>query len=208
MIFIGFVVVYIIMRAVPSLNPENKIGGSFSPAYASEYIERYTAINEPREFSNFKQMRRYEGFKYFIRYLYEQPAITFLLGDGPGYLLPSKYNYLSGQNPMLERYGVRYGGRMGFIWLYMQTGLVGVALVTILMIKIAMHVHKNRKNNYCYLAFIGLWLTIVIDTIIYSPVSIKIFPIIGVFFLYYGLIYKDIKNRDGDFLNRIIPAFK
>jgi hypothetical protein len=209
MLVISFVTLYITIRSIPTLNPENQIGGRFDPAYAAEYIEKYTQITkDPDVFTDPLRMRRYEGLKYFLRYLYEQPIMTFLLGDGPGYLLASKYNQLSGENPMLERYGVRYGGRMGLIWIYMQTGLIGVALVTVLMIKIITHVFKNRKNNYHYLAFIGLWLTVVIDTITYSPVSIKVFPIVGIFFLYYGIIYKDIKSRDRDFLNQIIPAFK
>jgi hypothetical protein len=198
---------FFILKLIPTLNPENKIWGSFDPVYAVEYIERYTQIGQER-YSNLKEMRRYDGLKYFIGYLYNQSAMTFLLGYGPGHLLASKYNQLTGKNPLFERYGVRYGGRMGFIWIYMQTGILGIAVVSLLMIRIAIQIVKFRELNYHHIALFGMWMSIVFDTIIYSRVSVSMFAIIGTFYLYYGLIYRSMKFKNKNYLDKLIPSFK
>jgi len=62
---------------------------------------------------------------------------------------------------------------------------------------------KNKlkgNNNYHYLAFIGFWLSIILDTVIYSNSSITNFVIVGVLFFYYGIIYDEEKYKNNTIL--------
>lgn len=197
-LIIGSLLVYIMVRLNPSLTPEDKIGGSFDINYVLEYTEKYTAMDNPLSSGKSKyKLRRIEGFLYFANYLYSQKPITFLFGEGAGKLITGGKNE---SRPMVYYYNVRYGGRMGLIYLYLQIGLVGSILFLIMIIKMLNFVLKNRQDNYYFLAFVGFWFTIMLDISLYSKVSIVFFPIIGILFTSFAFLYRAVKFKDKIFV--------
>jgi hypothetical protein len=179
-----FVIIYIIVRLNPTLTPEGKAGGSFDLKYVLEYTNNYE-----RSGKTFEEMRRIDGIKYFIKYLYQSDPLTFLFGEGAGKIL--LLNDHIEDRPMMAHYGVRYGGRMGIIWLYLQIGIVGTLLFIFILIRMIYCVIKVNKNNYHSLAFLGIWTTVIIDILIYSNSSIRFFAVYGTLCFYYGIIYLD-----------------
>ena len=181
---IGVSIVYMIVRMNPTLNPEQKVGGSFDLDYALDYINEY---NQPR--MNLVDYTRLQSMAYFVEYLFSQDFITIMFGEGAGKL--STATIKTGEDPVYYNYGIRYGGRMGIVWVLMQLGLIGSILYLYLLVKMLFFVLKLKPVSYHNLAFLGIWVAILLDLMTYSMVSIRFFVINGSFFYYFGVFYRD-----------------
>ena len=189
MIIVGTVIVYGMIKLSPGLTPEGEHGVTQNLNYVYEYSKEYTALDNPLAFQKSTyEFRRIEGLIYLLDYLSKKKPVTFLFGEGAGKLITADD---TGEIPMVYHYNIRYGGRMGMIYIYLQIGLIGILLFFAILFKMFIYIIRNRKNNYHYLAFIGMLITVIIDTIIYSKVAITTFPIIGVLYTYYAFIYRD-----------------
>ena len=186
-LIVGSILVYMGVRLSPTLNPDNKIMGRFDLAYAIDYALNY----ENSEYRDKAEMSRSKGLVYFAQYLFEKGPICFLIGDGAGKLVESQYSGKKGT--MLDVYGVRYGGRMGFVWLYLQVGILGVLSYLLFYLALIRVVWKNFRYKYEYLAFIMIGLVFFIDFSIYSDVSIKFTALNSSFLLLGSFILNDIK---------------
>jgi len=195
-VLFGFAIFYLTVRALPSLNYENKSWGSFNISYALGYANNYSSSD-----SRFKEMRRKDGLVYFINYAIKGDPIRILFGDGAGKLIDSGYSDNSG-GTMLESYGVRYGGRMGFIWLILQVGIIGVIIYFILLMKMASFAANNYRQHPLYLSFLVLSFLFLVDSVIYSNVFLRYEYHKGLYFIIFGLIYLDVKFK-GKYLNAL-----
>ena len=186
-LFLIVITLYLSLRFTPTLNPENKMGGSFDIDYAVKFTEEYTLAKKST------RMTRTEGAAYFFNLIASKNLKTILLGGQAGKLIPSSIN---SEDPIKFYYGINYGGRMGIVWIFLQIGLIGSLLFLLIFMKMFVFVIRNF-SSYHHLAFIGIWLSIILDLLFYSMTSILFFPIMGVFFCYFGLIYKEVKLKQG-----------
>ena len=181
---IGAFLIYIMIRLNPTLTPENEIGGSFDIEYVNNYILDYEKSNENEKKRG--EISRSEGLVYFFNHVNKFEIENYLIGEGAGKLL------INEDNPMELFYKVRYGGRMGIIWLLLQIGIVGMGLCLSIYIRILYKTFKtallNRDKliNIDNFILIGLILTFLWDTIIYSSSSIMYFIIPGLIFFQYA----------------------
>lgn len=180
---------YFTARTNKTLNPENSNWGSFNVPYIVSYIERYTSS----ESNNKYQMKRKGALIYFINYTLEAPPNKMIFGDGAGKLIESKFNSQDGS--MSSEYGVRYGGRMGFVWLLLQVGLLGTILYLCFFMRLFAYVKNRHESNPIYLSFLVLTIVFFIDTIMYSNVFLRYEYLKGLYFVILGLILLDKKYQ-------------
>lgn len=182
-ITVSFLLIYLIVRLNPSLTPEGKVGGSFDLEYVITYVKEYNTSSP----YSITEMSRLGGLSYFTAGILESDFRRFLFGDGAGYLSVTEYN------PMLAYYNVRYAGRMGFIWVLLQVGMLGAVLYFSIFIRMFNKIFRRikRENSYDNIAFLGILIAVLIDLIFYSSSSIKYFSVMGVLFTYFGLIIRD-----------------
>ena len=200
-LFSTVLVSYFTVRLSPALNPDNRIGGKFDFNYSINYMISYVDSTN----KSFKEMRRIESLIYFATYLYKSDFITFLFGEGAGKLISTKYGTIgSDSNLMLYYYGVRYGGRTGFIWIFLQIGAFGVFFYWFLIYKLFKLAWRNYKSNAIYLSFIVLTIIYILDFFTYSFEFFKQFYLSGVYFTIAALIFLDVKHEG--FISKLIPS--
>jgi hypothetical protein len=187
LIFSGFAF-YGAIRLNPTLNKEGKIGGSFDYEYFVNYSKQYNKVGRDDDDS---EMQRLEGFMYFNSYMLNNSIINTVIGDGAGKLISSRYSKNTNANLMLEYYNVRYGGRMGYIWLLLQIGYLGVIVYLSMFISFFNKVWKKRKFSSNEVAFLVMTVIFFLDTLFYSKVFIRYFYIMGVYMFLFAIIMRE-----------------
>ena len=182
-------VLVLVVKTNKSLNPENSLWGSFNIEYLSDYVTYYTGSGD----KDVSEMRRKDGFVYFLNYAISGDVIHIAFGDGAGKLIQSKHNNRSGL--MIDEYGIRYGGRMGIIWLLMQVGVLGSLVYLLLFAYMFFYVTNNYKDSPVYLAFLALTVVFFLDTFTYSYVFLRFEYLKGLYFVLFGLIFLDQKFK-------------
>lgn len=182
---LAILIFYVTARMNPSLNPEDKVWGSFDLMHIIKYTEEYSTTEKVRTVGD---IPRIEAFGYFWALQSNKGWIPILLGDGAGNLIVSAYNENAGENPMVAHYNVFYGGRMGGMWLFLQIGLVGVLLYFILFVKIFRSVLKSNLQPGEKTILVSVTLLFLFDTLYYSKTFIYYQAMIGVFFTYLAFL--------------------
>lgn len=187
---LSVILVYFSLRLIPTLNPEQKVWGSFNLNYALDYSERYMTTGAGSEV----EIGRSEAPLYVINLLYNDNFFNMLLGYGAGHLVKSSLNQNiakagSHQDLSEKLYGVGYAARTGFIQLLLQVGILGLGLYTAWLFSLyRTYRHKFislLQRDYAkksYLLFIGLWFVLIIDFFTYSITSVQISSMAFVFF--------------------------
>tara|TARA_B110000259_G_scaffold186087_1_gene236501 strand:+ start:12795 stop:14078 length:1284 start_codon:yes stop_codon:yes gene_type:complete len=188
--FLTIVVLYSIVRLNPSFNKESKLGGSFDISYALDFIDYYNDNND-----DLRDMSRPQALIYMFVYFTNQDLVTILFGEGAG-----KLTYASSElfvedtkSPIEHYYGIRYGGRMGIVWIGAQIGLVGSLIFLTILYKMLRYVLRQRVDDFHKMVFLGLWLTVILDIFTYSMVSLNYFIFAGILFTYFGVFVRDQK---------------
>ena len=191
---VGFVSFYAMVRLNPSLNKDEKIGGRFDIDYLINYSETYTSSDGKGK----RDMRRKDGLIYFYLYNVNSQTLNQLLGDGAGILYQSLIDPKTGT--MEELYGVRYGGRMGIIWMLLQVGILG--LLSYLLFLGAFFIMRIQKsdwiNNIFLLGFIVASIFMLFDFMFYSNTFISL-DIIKHLYFFAGALLMHLKacSHDG-----------
>jgi len=186
LLIVSILLVYSSVRVFPLLNRENKVFGSFNLAFAIEQIKDYTSTDENHY--NQLKFRRKAGLVYFLKYLENEGISRFLFGEGPGKLVQTEFRKTSAS--MLDTYGVRYGGRMGIIWMYMQVGLLGSIVWLLLFLIIFYKIYKSKGVDIYTIAALLSFFVIMFDVGIYSYVTIRFFPVFSLWVLLSSLSYR------------------
>jgi hypothetical protein len=181
-----FIFFYLIVRLNPTLNKEHQVWGSFDLNYTLSYFDFYN-----NNAKNLYDLSRGNALKFIGYYIINQPIDTILFGEGAGKLSESKL----GANPMRYYYGIRYGARMGLAWIGLQLGVVGTYLYFLIFKKMFHVVRKHKSRNFHKLIFTGIFITVLLDTLIYSMSSIQYFVSGGLLFAYFGIFYRDIHMK-------------
>jgi hypothetical protein len=188
-LFFAGVSFYFAVRMNPTLNKEGKIGGSFDYEYFVEYSKDYNKVGKHEDKS---EMQRVEGFLYFNNLMLSRDWVYMLFGDGAGKLVSSRYSVNTSENLMLEYYNVRYGGRMGYVWLMMQVGYFGLFVYLGFFLSVFRRTWNRPSWSWKDIALLTMTIVFFLDTLFYSQVFIRYFYIMG---LYMILIVSTMKDR-------------
>lgn len=172
---------YLTARINPSLNPEDKVWGSFDYNHVISYTEEYSTNEKVRIVGD---IPRIEAWGYFWLLQSNKGLSTVLLGDGAGKLIVSYFNENAGDNPMITYYDTFYGGRMGAMWLFLQIGLVGLLLYFALYFKIFRDTLRTNLKPEEKTILYSTTLLLLFDSLYYSKTFIYYQVLIGVFFTY------------------------
>ena len=184
---LGLAIAMIVLSAkmIPTLNPEGKIFGSFDIDHVLSFSKEYTYGAKST------RMTRAEGLKYFAGYIFDKDAPTMVFGEGAGKLVASSYSSHTAVDAIDFHYNLKYGGRVGIIYTFLQVGILGLILYIMFwgsMFKGIIHSNIGYHTS----AVFGMLLSVMLDIFSYSTASIMYFPVIGVLFSYYGFLRRSL----------------
>jgi len=185
---IGFMLFFFSVKVQPTLNPENSYWGTFDLEYLTDYMFSYSSHGKMAG-----DVSRLEGLGLFAVKLYSEDTNSFLIGEGAGKLIASKFAGNKSANLIEENYGIFYGGRMGFLWIYMQIGILGLLFFLYIYLKSAFI--NNLNNHPLNIALLSIIFLFAFDFFYYSKVFIT-FPLINnLYFFLSALAYKASNNK-------------
>ncbi|OQB30074.1 MAG: hypothetical protein BWY08_01391 [Bacteroidetes bacterium ADurb.Bin174] len=195
---------YFSFTLVPSLNPENIMGGSFDPAYVINFIDHY--LNPGRPIEGIQYFGRGEAPLAVYELLKNNGLLSLLLGLGPGDIVMSKYT-IPGDVIMTEtmltgiKYNIGYGARTGVLFSAMQIGFLGAIVYFLFVFKVFSQFFNKSfyaneipvDNKIIALGLAGFLGVFIFDFFAYSQVTFQNVPIIlPVCFAYYYVMSKSI----------------
>jgi len=113
-------------------------------------------------------------------------------------------SFLPYENPLLEKYNIGYGGRLGMVWIMMQLGLIGMMIFIIFQLSLFIKVYKKysevtkEEDVIKILAILGIILIFFIDFFTYSS---ELLYSSGITITYYFLIYYVITYQNKNISN-------
>lgn len=161
--------IYLTAVTNPTLNPEGRVGGSFSLQFLKDYTLEYET--RTRE-GNAQYLGRLAAPSLVYSTVKERGLERILFGLGPGTIIESRFVEGS-KDVLLERYGIGYGARTGILWLFFQVGIIGCLfyITTILSIVISAYrryEHVSNINRQLFLSFLGFSFVYFLDFFTYS----------------------------------------
>lgn len=186
-VILTVVIFYTGIRLAPSLNPENKIWGTFNLKYAVDYYESYSN----RSTYGAKGSGRYEAIGASFEVLTRDKNLWF--GKGAGDLVLSKYSSFKkkGEN---FKYNLGYGIRTGFLQVLIQTGVLGAFFFLSIYFRMLLNLYwiyrRSNFNDEFYLGVFGVAFTFLIDMLFYSEVSINSLGFVIPAMVLFAIAYK------------------
>jgi len=192
--------IYFGFTLVPTLNPENVIGGSFDPAYVINFIDNY--LNPGRPIEGIQYFGRGEAPLAVYELLKNKGLLTLLLGLGPGDIVMSKYtipaNVIMTETMLTGiKYNIGYGARTGVLFSAMQIGILGTIVYFLFVFKVFSQFFQKAfyeddipvNQKIVSLGLVGYLGIFIFDFLAYSQVSFQAISIIlPIYFAYYYVI--------------------
>jgi len=164
-------VIYFALRLIPTLNPQRQVWGDFDPGYAFEYAQTYSTATSPEGLP----IGRTGATLATIQRLGKSNLEHTILGFGPGSILKSLFSSENRRGAVQNDFGIEYGVT-GFIWLTLQSGLLGFVLflsLFYLLLKKSLIVFRRSENRTVSafgLGTAGFSFIMIFISLIYSPV--------------------------------------
>lgn len=179
----------------PTLNPEHKYGGSIDFEYLDRFIIKYQTLDQK---TGVEGDGRFDApFVAFDR-LYDGGIVNILFGFGPGEIIKSSFTPY--KKPLLEKYNIGYGGRIGLVWIIMQIGFVGMIVFLsfhLILFKKVWNIYKVKKMNKNFrvlvLTVLGFSVIYFLDYFTYSTEMIQN---VGMAITYYYAFYYILTSRN------------
>lgn len=184
---ISLIMIYAFGRMNPRINTENIFDKNKIIVFVARYITR------DLDASGYEGSSRLVAVGLVFERIRAEGISHILFGMGPGHIVKSRFNYYV--EPLRSIYGFGYGARTGFIWIFLQIGLIGVVLFTFIhlrFLQILLKYNKKRldyKSKVMTLTAIGCSVIFFIDYFTYSSITI-LHPTIYItyyYIIYYGL---------------------
>lgn len=172
----------------PRANPEHKVGGSIDIDYLIKFTQEYNSLK--LKGSKVQGDGRGDAPLLAFKRLENGGLMNILIGYGPGDIVSS--SFLPYENPLLEKYNIGYGGRLGMVWMMMQLGLIGIMIFIIFQIFLFVQVYKKyskvtrEEDVVKILSILGIIIVFFIDFFTYSS---QLLYSSGITIAYYFLIY-------------------
>ena len=183
--------VYLIARINPFLNPDGEVWGAFDLIYLIDFIYSYAYRPDLTTYD----YGRIQGIVFVIDFMLNSGLQEILLGNGAG-SLPANFESVQ------EAVGIRYGARMGFVWVLLQHGFIGVFLLILLFYMVMKSVAvKNASLEYDtqYIFLKSFLIILAFDFFFYSSTVLYYPYFIGFFIAQYSYLYqlkkKEINNE-------------
>ncbi|WP_375034447.1 hypothetical protein [Flavobacterium sp. LAR06] len=187
---------YVSARVIPSLNPENKIWGTFDFTYVIEYSQEYNSGGFVQE-----NIGRAEAPGYVVKLLLSGEEYNALFGFGAGHLVKSGFNIDVRDKTTDEitesLYGVGYGARTGFLQMLLQIGFLGLFFYTSIFINLFRIVVQHKKkandgrNKHFYLLSLLILIIVLIDYYTYS-FETSILGAISISYMWFlGIVFRN-----------------
>jgi len=198
---------------VTIVNPELTPGGeNVRGDFSLDYVIKYTTdYNEKQRFTKEIGAGRFDATYEVPEFLAGKGTSILFFGLGPGDLTGSiltNNTKITGEEDLAEeKYNLGYGTRTGFMWILLQTGIVGIFLWSIGFINIYRGIikynNKNRKSlsqtQKIILHFVkGFIILVFIDIGIYSKTPIVTSAETLVLWFFIGLVFNPIFNEIDD----------
>jgi len=173
--FFLILIIGLFMSLNPRANPENKVGGSININYLIEFTENYQTLDQ--EDGTDGDGRFDAPFVSFER-LSNAGIKNVFFGFGPGDIVKS--SFFKFDNPLLEKYNIGYGGRIGLVWILMQLGVLGVIIFLVFHLYLLNRVYKiyrlKRKSMEIKIltsTVLGFFFIFFVDFFSYSTEMIE-----------------------------------
>ena len=155
-------ILYFGLRLTPTLNPENKVWGSFDPEYAYNYGLKYsTGIDRTKNVKSLQEMESGVGRVGAVYWMFEHIGKgdkMAWIGKGNEYMIYADHDDYSNRNYYM---GLNYrGGITGIVKKFLTSGILGVLLYTVFVV-FSIYRISNRYS-------LMLLLTILFDYIFYN----------------------------------------
>ncbi len=169
----------------PTLNPEGRAGGRFDLAFIKQYVLKYN-FGQGKDGSIW-DYSRLEAIPYISGYIWSRAGLTRLVGEGAGKLTGANKDVPPETDPVQYYYQIRYGGRVGIIWVLLQTGFIGVGLYSLFWIQFARTILRCKIESFHKVAVLGILIVVLFDIYSYSMVTFRFFSIHGLLYSYAAL---------------------
>jgi len=178
----------------PTLNPEHQYGGSIDFKYLDEFIVKYQTLDQH---TGVEGDGRADAPFVALDRVYTGGIINTLFGFGPGEIIKSSFTPY--KKPLLEKYNIGYGGRIGLVWTLMQIGIIGVIVFLsfhLFLFKKMLNIYyqsTNIKFSVYVLSTVGFCMIYIFDFFTYSTEMIQNtgMPITYYYAIYYVLSTKN-----------------
>lgn len=169
-IIVTFFIISIGGKYTPSLNPENKVGGSFDLSYIYEYSESYLT----QETQSGYTIGRYSSFFNALKQITYNKK-SFFVGFGPGSLYGDITSFGSQK---YSRFNI-FGGITGSTFYLISLGFLGTLINILFYIKLGKVLFKYKLkdiNNSWKAIYLGTKLNLILlflDFFLYSRISVN-----------------------------------
>ena len=195
------VIVALFISLNPRANPEHKIGGSIDLDYLITYTQHYNTLK--LKGSRVEADGRSDAPFVAFNKLSNGGLLNILVGYGPGDIIKSMFSKY--KDPLLAKYNIGYGGRLGLVWVMMQVGLVGVFIFLLFHLYVfyrAYYFYKyidsnNKEELYLSIFFLSIVIIYFLDFFTYSSKMIHS-PSVAItyfFSIYYLFSYEKEKMK-------------
>lgn len=190
---ISLIIIYSFGRLNPRISVGKIIGGNFDKIVMIDFFIKY--MTRDKNVPGFEQTSRLAAISKVFNKIEAEGNSHIAFGMGPGHIVKSQFNRY--EEPIRDIYNIGYGARTGFLWFFIQIGLIGVIFFTIIHLKLFQILLKYNKNKFDYqskvmiLTSIGFSLVFLLDYFTYSSVII-IQP--TAYITYYYIIYYGIST--------------
>ncbi len=193
-IFILFLALILGAKLHPTLNPSHKVWGEFSPRFLLDMALNYTSAIVPEGHT----IGRFSSTQRILAILGKEGGYSLFLGKGPGVFLKSGVLEETFYQGFRSTFGIQYGFT-GFVWLFAQTGILGVLCILwliFLFFKEAYNIYQKTLPPYWKIFIAGVLAALMVtafDFIAYSTnfIAGKLFPSV----VYYSLAVMIIQNE-------------
>jgi len=200
-VVIYLLIIFVLFVSInPRANPEHKVGGSIDIDYLIKFTKDYNTLK--LKGSKVEGDGRSEAPSLAFKRLENGGLMNILVGYGAGDIVES--SLLPYENPLLEKYNIGYGGRLGVVWIMMQLGLIGVFIFVLFQISLFIKVYQKyaeatvEEDVIKILAMLGIILIFFIDFFTYSS---ELLYSSGITIAYYFLIYYIVTYQNKDVSN-------
>tara|TARA_B100002052_G_scaffold91863_2_gene84594 strand:+ start:3310 stop:4557 length:1248 start_codon:yes stop_codon:yes gene_type:complete len=174
--------VYLIARINPFLNPSGELFGEFDINFLITFISSYTYRPDVEIYD----YSRIQSILYVLNFMLNSDPIQLIFGQGLGTFLPGKFD-------VAESIGVRYGARMGFVWILLQHGFLGLMLIIYFFYNLIRRLEfinapKNYQRQYIFTK--SLLVILAFDFFFYSSTALFYPYFIGFFLAQFAYTLK------------------
>lgn len=195
-IFATFFVVFFIyigIRLMPSLNPDNEVWGSFDPEYAWNYGQKYSMGKENASDEIEEGTGRVGALVLAYNQITSDLPENSLFGYGISYLVVSQDNYYDSSH----WWGIDHRGSItGILYKYFSIGLFGAIIYTILITLIISNVNNKKLK-------LVIILLVLFDFIFYNATIVNFPSLFTLLFFEMFFSTDEIKNNKNNIYKKL-----